>query len=457
LSSPLSCSTYKLAFSIPPDFQLPELELLLFVDGEATVRCNDRPLGKFGGFTQPPSVVKTKDRSYFVAGENLLEIEFRSDGGGDGVDFWGSVSYSQTNVMATPRCGYAPLFVEFGLDGLLALESAVWDFGDGATGAGLAPTHEYAAAGSYMIKVTAGLAGGGELSLDGGLLQVVAEAPHADFSVSSIPGASPLTLQLTDRSTGQITRHHWDFGDGMVSADPSPAHTFAQAGAYEVKLLVSGPCAGVPGNDASASRTVDVGILRKATLEQRGPSCVALVLESDVAITGGEIGIAYDPTLVVPVKVSAGADLPSGAEIHSDLHAEVNCDTASGVQAGLIAAWIHPLESGGGSTPPGRHQLLKVCFDPANGAPEDVCSALKFVTCLGVLAAPVRNVVTGPDGASIPVTTIDGDVCLGPELAFRRGDSTGDDSFDISDAIQVFALPLPRRNLPRLQRRSGCQ
>ncbi len=54
---------------------------------------------------------------------------------------------------------------------------------------------------------------------------------------------SSLVLQrtLTDLSYYEPAFWSWDFGDGTVSADTSPVHTFPQAGTYNVCLTVSNP------------------------------------------------------------------------------------------------------------------------------------------------------------------------------------------------------------------------
>lgn len=48
-----------------------------------------------------------------------------------------------------------------------------------------------------------------------------------------------LTVNFTDLSTYAPTEWLWDFGDGSVSQDTSPVHTFPQGGSYQVCLTVS--------------------------------------------------------------------------------------------------------------------------------------------------------------------------------------------------------------------------
>lgn len=62
----------------------------------------------------------------------------------------------------------------------------------------------------------------------------------ADFSAEPTSGQAPLTVQFQNKSTGDITSYLWDFGDGQTSTSKNPSHTYQNAGAYTVKLTVTG-------------------------------------------------------------------------------------------------------------------------------------------------------------------------------------------------------------------------
>lgn len=62
---------------------------------------------------------------------------------------------------------------------------------------------------------------------------------QANFTVSPASGAHPLAVQFTNTSTGAaIDSYLWDFGDGNTSALKSPAHSYANAGSYNVTLTI---------------------------------------------------------------------------------------------------------------------------------------------------------------------------------------------------------------------------
>lgn len=74
--------------------------------------------------------------------------------------------------------------------------------------------------------------------------------PTASFEATI---GESLTVLFTDTSTGNPATREWRFGDGTVSNDRDPVHTYARAGTYVVTLRVSNP----DGQD-SASKTITV-------------------------------------------------------------------------------------------------------------------------------------------------------------------------------------------------------
>lgn len=64
-------------------------------------------------------------------------------------------------------------------------------------------------------------------------------APVSNFVASVTSGRAPLSVQLIDRSTGNPTSWHWEFGDNATSSDQDPTHTYQTEGTYDVTLNVS--------------------------------------------------------------------------------------------------------------------------------------------------------------------------------------------------------------------------
>ena len=63
------------------------------------------------------------------------------------------------------------------------------------------------------------------------------------------------TVAFKDLSVGEIKTWHWDFGDGEVSADPNPIHTYQKPDHYVVVLDVEGPA-----GKARRSKVWDVAV-----------------------------------------------------------------------------------------------------------------------------------------------------------------------------------------------------
>lgn len=60
--------------------------------------------------------------------------------------------------------------------------------------------------------------------------------PTAQFSAAPTQGGVPLTVQLTNTSTG-ATAYTWLFGDGTTSSATNTTHTYQNYGSYTIKLI----------------------------------------------------------------------------------------------------------------------------------------------------------------------------------------------------------------------------
>jgi len=68
----------------------------------------------------------------------------------------------------------------------------------------------------------------------------VSAAYVAGFSGIPTTGPAPLTVQFTDLSSGAPASWYWDFGDRTTDETQNPSHTYANPGAYSVRLTVTG-------------------------------------------------------------------------------------------------------------------------------------------------------------------------------------------------------------------------
>jgi PKD repeat protein len=113
-----------------------------------------------------------------------------------------------------------------------------WDFGDGATSTEQNPTHTYLSRGTYTVSLTVKNAYGTSTAIKKDYI-TVGMGPRADFVGTPTSGDVPLMVVFTDKTSGQVTKWTWDFGDGKGSNEQNPTHTYWTAGTYNVILTTS--------------------------------------------------------------------------------------------------------------------------------------------------------------------------------------------------------------------------
>lgn len=113
--------------------------------------------------------------------------------------------------------------------------------GNGVTSFLQHPSTTYFNPGTYSVKlVVRNTAGADSLTKIGYI--TVFDAPAPAFSADKITGCFPLAVAFTDRSlagSGTVASWFWDFGDGNMSTQQHPSHTYTAAGGYSVTLKVT--------------------------------------------------------------------------------------------------------------------------------------------------------------------------------------------------------------------------
>ena len=103
-------------------------------------------------------------------------------------------------------------------------------------------------------------------------------APTAAFSSSSTNPFTLVSVQFTNQSTDNGTFGSlWNFGDGTTSTDASPAHSYASAGTYTVRLTVT--------DNGGLSNFVE----HQITVVNRAPT--AAFTMTDVVQPGQDLGL----------------------------------------------------------------------------------------------------------------------------------------------------------------------
>ena len=115
-----------------------------------------------------------------------------------------------------------------------------WDFGDGSTSANVNPSHLYANAGTYTVKLIAN-----DIStcnkVDSTTFTItVYEIPTAKFSAAPNPAPENTPVQFGNLSIG-ATNYIWNFGEGQTSTETNPLYQFTATGTFNVCLQAINP------------------------------------------------------------------------------------------------------------------------------------------------------------------------------------------------------------------------
>ena len=170
--------------------------------------------------------------------------------------------------------GCFPDTISFMNESILA-DSYQWDFGDGNTSTVINPIHVYANPGTYTVRLTAFIDGlcMAEVSQE----VIIAAAPEAVIVLPSEPPCSASSLSFSNGSNGPYVSQQWDFGDGFVSFEENPEHTYQAPGTYEVELVVA-----TANGECTDSTTTSITIF---------PAIQATAVVSQVTCNGGTDGL----------------------------------------------------------------------------------------------------------------------------------------------------------------------
>lgn len=122
--------------------------------------------------------------------------------------------------------GDAPLNVSFLDQSAGRPASWHWDFGDGTSSAEKNPTHLYRTPGSYTVALTVVNGEQSDSIIKENAVVVAPPTLSANFSGQPLTGPAPLTVRLSDLSTGSPVTWNWqvsyDGGISVTSTDQSP-------------------------------------------------------------------------------------------------------------------------------------------------------------------------------------------------------------------------------------------
>jgi PKD repeat protein len=285
------------------------------------------------------STVQNPSHTYDVVGSYTVSLTVTSTDGSDTavkVDFITVTSTSinppSAEFTVDRLSGTAPLAVVFtdqSTPGSSAITTWEWDFGDSNTSTLPNPMHIFMNVGTYTVALTVTSDDGSDTMTKTGFITVTTGVmpPTANFSADTTFGDIPLEVNFTDQSTSgtsPITAWEWDLGDGNMSSDQNPSHTYSSAGTYSVTLAVTS----ASGSDMRTRTnfiTAADPTLSPTIITSTSPS----VGEDSVAVTR-ETVIYFDrpltPSTVTPAAIFAEQ---GGQPLDTLLHLSPDARTAT--------------------------------------------------------------------------------------------------------------------------------
>jgi PKD repeat protein len=236
-----------------------------------------------------------------AAGAFTGSVFFTSNGGASTNAVTGSGAIPPiAGFTGSPTNGAAALLVNFTDASTGTVTGRVWTFGDGGASALTSPSHSYVTAGTFSVSLTVLGPLGSNAQTRANYITVtnVFVALVANFTASPLSGVKPLLVNFLDASTGTITNHLWNFGDGNTSAAVSPSHTYSNANVYSVSLTVLGP-----GGSSSTNRANLITVTNAVNI----PPTVTILRPGN--------SMLYPPVTNLTITVVASATSNDGAPI----------------------------------------------------------------------------------------------------------------------------------------------
>jgi len=115
-----------------------------------------------------------------------------------------------------------------------------WDFGDGNISFNQNPLYSYADNGTYTINLTI-QDDDGEINFISKIIIITNIPPISNFTWNPTIPKTFQNVYFTDLSydtDGIIVNWSWDFGDGNISYDQNPVHTYTEYNHYSVSLTI---------------------------------------------------------------------------------------------------------------------------------------------------------------------------------------------------------------------------
>lgn len=154
-----------------------------------------------------------------------------------------------------------------------------WDFGDGTISTASNPVHNYSEEGNFLVRLQLTRSDGSVCFAYDQLTVGSEVSSNCSIDLNFQEGSTSTELNWEAAISGApTTTYLWDFGDGLVSNEASPAHEYPEPGDYLTCLIAIDSS----GNSCSACQAVTVGA------NNVDPPCVV-----EMNTRAAEVGIQF--------------------------------------------------------------------------------------------------------------------------------------------------------------------
>lgn len=231
-----------------------------------------------------------------LMGMGLLLV-FAGCGGGGGTQTLPPPGQRPIAVAGGPYAADATQTITF--DGSKSSDPAslaltyTWNFGDGAVGTGVKPTHAYSTPGPFSVSLTV-------INSKG----ISSPSAQATVTISPLPVANAggpyaadvgqsLTLNSSQSTGGSgALAFAWNFGDGATGTGAMPAHAYTAPGTYNISLTIT------DANQATSAPSAGIVVISPLPVANPGgpyaaPALAAIQFDGSKSSSGAGLALTY--------------------------------------------------------------------------------------------------------------------------------------------------------------------
>lgn len=232
-----------------------------------------------------------------TSGPHFVKVEYFERTGNATAQVSWALLLSPLNVLAEPSRSAANVnqSIDFSCSATEGMppHAYTWTFGDGDSASGSTTSHAYRAPGTKTATCTVTDAASQIANAPISVVispepAVVASADH----LAATPGRSLMFTAVTTGGPGMFTSYEWSFDDGTNGSGQEVLHAFADAGQFEVLVVVTDANGGVASDTLSISISL-IEVTSSASTRRGPPGTNVSFNASAVGGAGGPYSYAW--------------------------------------------------------------------------------------------------------------------------------------------------------------------